>query len=155
MEETFYTIDQVARLLELHPKTVQRYVRDGFLRASKVGKRWRISGHDLSLFVEGGREEATAPHMTVQRDRKVLLEQARVTAVFDLPTDSRESSMRLVNLLNAALAGKPEAYGPTSMSTQFIEPDHIVRILLWGGLEMMETMTAMISACVRSREMEE
>jgi excisionase family DNA binding protein len=155
MDVTFYTVEQVARLLELHPKTVQRYIREGRLRASKPGKRWRISGHDLSLFVEGGREETAAPDTVVQKDSNVLLEQARVSAVFDLPTDSRESSMRLVNLLNAALAGKPEAYGPVSMSTQFIEPGHIVRILLWGGLDLMETMTSMISACLRNRDMEE
>ena len=52
MQETYYTVEQIAQMLQMHPKTVQRYIREGKLRAVKVGKGWRISGHDLSTFTE-------------------------------------------------------------------------------------------------------
>ncbi len=49
----YYTVDQVAELLNLHPKTLQRYIREGKLKATKLGKSYRITGHDLSVFTEG------------------------------------------------------------------------------------------------------
>ena len=52
MEEKFYTIDQIAEILGMHHKTIRRFITKGKLRANKIGKQWRISGHDLSLFME-------------------------------------------------------------------------------------------------------
>ena len=31
----------------MHPKTIQKYIREGKLRAAKVGKSWRVTGHDI------------------------------------------------------------------------------------------------------------
>lgn len=45
-----YSVDQVAELLGLHVKTVRGYVRDGRLKAVKVGKQYRISAEDLAAF---------------------------------------------------------------------------------------------------------
>lgn len=52
MENQFYTIDKVAEILGMHHKTIRKFITEGKLAASKVGKQWRISGHDLSLFME-------------------------------------------------------------------------------------------------------
>ncbi|MFI6391568.1 helix-turn-helix domain-containing protein [Nonomuraea sp. NPDC050547] len=45
-----FTVSQVADLLDLHVKTVRGYVRDGRLKAVKVGKQYRISRVDLESF---------------------------------------------------------------------------------------------------------
>lgn len=45
-----YTVEQAASLLGLHVKTVRGYVRDGRLKAVKVGKRYRIAREDLEAF---------------------------------------------------------------------------------------------------------
>ena len=52
MEDKFYTIDKIAEMLGMHHKTIRKFITEGKLRANKVGKQWRISGHDLSLFME-------------------------------------------------------------------------------------------------------
>ena len=52
MEEKFYTVDQIAEILGMHHKTIRKFITEGKLKANKVGKQWRISGHDLSLFME-------------------------------------------------------------------------------------------------------
>ena len=52
MQEKFYTIDQIAEILGMHHITIRKFITEGKLRANKVGKQWRISGHDLSLFME-------------------------------------------------------------------------------------------------------
>jgi len=45
-----YSVDQVASLLGLHVKTVRGYVRDGRLKAVRIGKQYRITREDLEAF---------------------------------------------------------------------------------------------------------
>ena len=40
MERYLYSIEKVAELLDVHKKTVLRYIKDGKLPATKVGGRW-------------------------------------------------------------------------------------------------------------------
>jgi excisionase family DNA binding protein len=47
-------------MLNIHPKTIQRYIREGKLRATKIGKGWRITGHDLSTFTESNSYDTPA-----------------------------------------------------------------------------------------------
>ena len=46
------TPGQVAEHLQISENTVNRWLRDGYLRGYKVGKMWRISPEDLQHFIE-------------------------------------------------------------------------------------------------------
>ena len=51
-QQRFYTTDEVAKLLQVDPETVRRYVRQGSLRAVKLGgKFFRIDKADLDIFI--------------------------------------------------------------------------------------------------------
>ena len=53
-EQRFYTTDEVAKLLQVDPESVRRYVRRGNLRAIKLGGKFiRIDKADLDTFIEG------------------------------------------------------------------------------------------------------
>lgn len=47
MSEEVYTVEQFAERLKLHPKTVLRFIREGRVRAVKVGRSYRILRSDL------------------------------------------------------------------------------------------------------------
>lgn len=50
----FYTTEEVAKLLQVDPESVRRYVRRGTLRAVKLGGKFiRIDRVDLNAFIEG------------------------------------------------------------------------------------------------------
>lgn len=52
-EQRFYTTNEVAKLLQVDPETVRRYVRKGILRSIKLGGKFiRIERKDLDLFLE-------------------------------------------------------------------------------------------------------
>lgn len=52
-QQRFYTTDQVAKLLQVDPETVRRYVRSGSLKAVKLGGKFiRIDKADLDFFIE-------------------------------------------------------------------------------------------------------
>ncbi len=51
-EEKLLTPPQVADLLQIHERTVTRWLRDRYLRGFKLGKEWRIAPADLQSFMD-------------------------------------------------------------------------------------------------------
>jgi len=142
MYEKYYSVDQIAALLKMHPKTIQRYIRECRLKANKLGKNWRVSGHDLSVFLEGS---PPAVDTGSAQDTKFSWEEAVVSAVIDIPGLEREQGMRIVSTLTAVLNAKPPEYGRSTLHTQYIEPDGLLRIMLWGNIFFMEAMMSCLS----------
>ncbi|MET8997346.1 helix-turn-helix domain-containing protein [Amycolatopsis sp. NPDC004169] len=50
MTQDLYSVEQVAAKLGLHVRTVRNYVRDGRLKAVRIGKQYRIAAADLAAF---------------------------------------------------------------------------------------------------------
>lgn len=138
MQEAYYTVEQIAQMLQMHPKTVQRYIREGKLHAVKVGKGWRVSGHDLSVFTERVPQAGETPT-------------AVVSCVADVYAADKAAAIRLVNTLTAGLNSKPANYGRSSMQSQYIPEEQKLRITLYGGARIV---AAMLDAIVMLTEEE-
>lgn len=139
MHKDYYTVEQISEMLEIHPKTIQRYIREGKLRATKIGKGWRVTGHDLSVFAESN--SGKEPEFENQPMRSVI-----ASSVIDITVSGKEDAMRIMNTLTASLNTKPPEYGQSSMQCQYIERENMVRITLWGGIRFMAVMMDMIAA---------
>lgn len=51
MIERFYTIKEIAELLNVTPRTVQRYITDKKLPAQKIMGKWRVKESDFKKFI--------------------------------------------------------------------------------------------------------
>lgn len=49
--EKLFTITEIAKILRVHTRTVNRYIESGRLKASKLGV-WRIRQSDLNAFLD-------------------------------------------------------------------------------------------------------
>lgn len=49
--QNIYTIDETAKLLKVDNKTVESWLRKGFLKGVKLSRFWRIRENDLEQFV--------------------------------------------------------------------------------------------------------
>ncbi|OGH88106.1 MAG: hypothetical protein A3J93_05650 [Candidatus Magasanikbacteria bacterium RIFOXYC2_FULL_42_28] len=49
--EKLFTITEIAKILRVHTRTVNRYIESGRLKASKLGT-WRIRQSDLNAFLD-------------------------------------------------------------------------------------------------------
>jgi excisionase family DNA binding protein len=56
--QQFYTISDVANLLQTKEATVRKYLRENKLKGYKVGKFWRIKELDLENFMSQFSNEA-------------------------------------------------------------------------------------------------
>jgi len=48
--ERVYTLEEIAKELQLNIQTVTKYVRQGKIRGTKIGRIWRVSESDLQAF---------------------------------------------------------------------------------------------------------
>lgn len=69
-----YTVDKVAKMLDMHPRTVRRYIEKGQLRAERIGGSWRISEEAFAeLFNAPETKEAITKHIDEKSEN--MLEQ--------------------------------------------------------------------------------
>ena len=145
MNQIYYSVDQISKLLDMHPKTIQRYIREGKLRATKFGKSYRISGQDLSTFTE--HSMSSNQDISTMTTKKVV-----ASSVIDIYELDRNEAMRIMNTLTATLNVKPDSYGQTSMQSQYIEQEQKVRVTLWGNPTFMTVMMDTIAALTESEK---
>ena len=48
----FYTVKQVSELLKVHWQTILNYIKNGKLKAVKLGKGYRISKEAINEFIK-------------------------------------------------------------------------------------------------------
>lgn len=50
----FLTVEETAQLLRVHKNTIYRWVREGRLPSTRIGKQWRIPREALERLLNGG-----------------------------------------------------------------------------------------------------
>jgi len=53
LSKPMLTVHEIAELLKMRESTVRAWIRDGELRAIKMGRDWRVAVKDLEAFMEG------------------------------------------------------------------------------------------------------
>lgn len=59
--EKLYTALQVAEALQLNEQTVLRFIREGKIKAIKVGRSYRIKEADLKAYLDGAGKIELSP----------------------------------------------------------------------------------------------
>ncbi|NII07829.1 helix-turn-helix domain-containing protein [Luteibacter anthropi] len=90
----FHTVEDVAVRLNLHPRTVHRMIREGRLRATRIGKSYRILDADLNAFVGLEPEDSPPPAPP------------RATGIVDIPVISAAEADRLTVATQAMLLSR-------------------------------------------------
>lgn len=106
MSASLVTVEQAAKHLNLHPKTVLRYIRDGRLPATRVGKSYRIARPKLDAFAGvAGNETETAG--------------VRATCIVDISDVSVDAAERLATFLQSAAMAGPADTPALHLQTAF------------------------------------
>ena len=77
MDEKILTPDQVAQILQVHPFTVLKFIKQGKLRASKLGRVYRIRQSDVGKFLD--EQEAAAASKSSKTTHKEADEQTAIS----------------------------------------------------------------------------
>jgi excisionase family DNA binding protein len=134
MSEELCTVDFAADRLKLHPKTVLRFIRGGRLRATRVGKSYRILRADLEAFAG------------VPARAEAAVDAASVTCIVDMPGVGADVAAKWAATITNALAAKPKdgaamraevIYEPQRSHLKIViigTPNHVVNLLSLIGI---------------------
>jgi excisionase family DNA binding protein len=125
------TVDEAARQLRVHPKTVLRYIRNGRLIATRVGKSYRIARNRLDVLA--GVDESAGASVG-----------PRATCVVDIPDLSAEAATRLATHLQAAALGSSRDGPPLHLQTAFDPLAGSLKVVVFGSPSQVSTMLELV-----------
>lgn len=148
MEKYLYSVEKVAELLDVHQKTVLRYIKEGKLRANKVGGRWRIHGNDLTSFV-GIKENPESELPRKQKPKATVTPEPWVSSVVHVENIDREESMRISNTLVAIANSGGGGKERCRVDAVYFEEELKLQILIWGTLDFTSQLLKVLEGILK------
>ncbi|HEY3471912.1 MAG TPA: helix-turn-helix domain-containing protein [Amycolatopsis sp.] len=123
MAQEVFSVEQVAAKLGLHVRTVRNYVRDGRLKAVRIGKQYRIAADDLEAF--------TGLPVADPRPARA----AELSGVVEIGDVDRATADRIATLVVASVNG-PRDGGerPLRVETIHDKERSTMKIVVFGDL---------------------
>ncbi|WP_086824979.1 helix-turn-helix domain-containing protein [Allokutzneria sp. NRRL B-24872] len=137
MTEELYSVEQVAERLNLHVRTVRNYVRDGRLKAVRIGKQYRISRSDLEELT-GGTVPAT-PSESARRTRSV-----EVSAVVQVDAINQADASRVSMGITGSLNGRGPGGGMLRVQSIYDEQRASLKIVVIGEPDLTADVIKLI-----------
>lgn len=136
MSESFHTLEQVADRLGLHVRTVRAYVRDGRLKATRIGKQYRVTQADLDALTGQTRSLAET-----RRTRHV-----DVTSIVEIDAVAPDLAMRMSNGLVALGQSTSAMPGPPMrVQASYDETRAVLKLIVTGDLEAAKHILKLIA----------
>ncbi|MBN1411929.1 MAG: helix-turn-helix domain-containing protein [Spirochaetales bacterium] len=130
MEQLFFSVNEIAKLLSLHPKTIQRFIREGKITARKIGREWKISQESFKEFAHSElkvKSENQDINTESVEPRKIT-----VSAVIEITNQDSEEASRISNSLMALLNSKDPAWGKTRYDYIYYPDVRKAKFILYG-----------------------
>lgn len=134
------TIEDVAGILGLHVKTVRRYVREGRLKARRIGKQYRITHADLDAFTGG-----TVVPPPVVRTRHVL-----ASTILDIDAVSAHESQRITTMLMASLNSRRGEGDFPNVNSIYYPEQAKLRITITASASLTAAMLQLVDGLLES-----
>jgi excisionase family DNA binding protein len=120
------SVGQVASALRVHVRTVRRYLREGRLKGTRIGKQYRIAAADLMQLTG-------TPLPTPEPVR--LTRHSEASSVVQIDAIAREEAMRVMNGIGGAIKGRDKhSDTPLRVDTVYDEARARLKIIITGSL---------------------
>jgi len=137
MTQELYSVEQVAHRLGLHVRTVRNYVRDGRLKAIRIGKQYRIARRDLAAMT--GDARVSQDDLSATRERHI-----EASSIVQIDGIGREAASRVTTGLMATVNGRNRDDDPLRVDTIYDEERERLKVILTGSLETTGQLLKMI-----------
>jgi excisionase family DNA binding protein len=134
----FLSVDQVASRLGLHVRTVRRYVREGRLKAVRIGKQYRVAREALDALTGTPTAPATVSAPTARH--------VEVSSILQVDGVDRSTADRLTTGLLAAVKGRPEESTPLRIDTIYDPERARLKVILNGSVATTASLLKFVNA---------
>ncbi len=143
MSQELFSVEQVAAHLGLHVRTVRNYVRDGRLKAVRIGKQYRIARDAIEALI-GRPMEATAKD-TVRRHRHI-----DVSSIIEIDAIDPDSVNRVTTFLMGAANGRRDGEEKLRIETIHDPERARLKVIIVGGCEASAALLKVVGAIVEA-----
>ena len=139
LPDALLSVEQVAEILKLNVRTVRNYVRRGSLKATRVGKQYRIGLGDLEIFTG---------HPVVSPAARMLSAGGRidVSGVISVEGVTAALASRMTSTLMATASVLRSIEQPVAVSMTYDEKLARLRVLLAAELKSTRDFLSLINA---------
>ena len=120
-------------------KTVRHYVREGQLKATRIGKQYRIARADLEAFT--GHPAPPSASEVAKRQRHI-----EVSALVQVDAISPEAATQLGSALAAFVSGRAKPEDPVRVDSIYDQLTGQMKIILHGGTNEAAAALKLITA---------
>jgi excisionase family DNA binding protein len=124
------SVEQVAATLGVHARTVRRYIRDGLLTATRIGKLYRISAAGLAQFT-GRSLTGDMPEADPIRTSR----HCEASTIVQIDAIAPEAAMRVMTGVGGAIKGRDKISDtPLRVDTVYDETRGRLKVIITGSL---------------------
>jgi excisionase family DNA binding protein len=135
-ERGFYSLNQVADRLGLHVRTVRAYVRHGRLKATRIGKQYRVAQQDLDSIT--GADDA--------RSRAARRRRAEVSCVVQMGAVTDNMVLRIADHLRGAVDRPRDDGSALRIETIYDQGHAELKVIVIGSLSATANVFALLGA---------
>ena len=143
--QDLYSVEQVAAQLGLHVRTVRNYVRDGRLKAVRIGKQYRIAREHLEALT-GHRAAAPATETEIETPVRLV----EVSSIVEVEAIGFDAASRVTNTLMAAAKGRSEGDEPLRIHTIHDRDRSRLKVILIGSITATPSLLKLIATLLES-----
>jgi excisionase family DNA binding protein len=136
MNTKLYSIKELSKVLDLHPKTIQRFIHEGKITAKKIGRTWRVSETDLKAFCHDELADNPVPKGSVSYD--TLKDRISVSAVIEIKEQNSEEASRISNSMMAMLNSDKESDGKSRFDFFYYPEIEKAKYVFYGTPKFIE-----------------
>ncbi|WP_425448214.1 helix-turn-helix domain-containing protein [Dethiothermospora halolimnae] len=152
MDKKVFTVDEVSKILGMHPRTIRRYIREDKLKAGKIGGQWRIKKKDLTKlmddedYIESKKIEVTNNLRGFVEDNFNKVEgKIKVCSIVDVYVESIEELKPITNVLMDLINSEDSDRKTLKFEYIFLDEENKARFTLWGNPKFISKMIKAIS----------
>lgn len=155
---TYYTVDEVAELLAVHPRSVRRYIQSDALKAVKIGGKWKVKKEDLTDYVNGDRGLKHEAHDHIKEDDLCVFmdssyhrsdQNIQICSIIDVQVTDQRPVLPLTQGL-MEIVNHASSHCGENAKFQYVykEKEKQVRFVVWGEPETLERVMAYLRSHV-------
>ncbi len=141
MSEVYFTVDEAALKLDVHARTVRRYIASGELVANKIGGHWRIRKEDLTSFINGDRNVNQEKSQHIKEDDLCIFmdteyyksdQDLQICTIVDFRASNREEAQPIAEKIMRTVNSCDCNTCNTKFQYVYKDKEQLARFVIWG-----------------------
>ncbi|MBN2794821.1 MAG: helix-turn-helix domain-containing protein [Clostridia bacterium] len=150
-----YTVDDVAKLLDVSVKTIRRYIYAGKISANKIGGQWRITQEQVENYLNQSASKTCCSTNTIHEDDFCIFmdtdyftsdDKLQLCTIVDYYVEDTESIVKMSQVLSRVVTEDGLNGGKAQYNYVYDEPLKRARFVLWGNPTFMTKASMLLQA---------